>query len=187
MSNTIEYSGKVYAEKQAAGVKVYPDNVFVLEHLNSATLVKIHNTVREATSLKGTKRFATQAKGVVRTWAALQAWDELMKAEEVEAGEDTVPAPKTERKLRGMRFIFKPMQETVSPKANTLRAAALELLKGGATFGQVENLVKKFDEKRGKEPFNLVPRTYELIRIVHYYLGYGLKQDDKGDITAYTD
>jgi len=106
--------------------------------------------------------------------------------------------PKKARKLRGMHFVFRPdvtirtCKGSITSRTDdtrTLRQRAVDLLTGdGATFAQVIETVKKFDDDRGKptDPDTVDRRTYELIRLCHYYLGYGLKMKDDV-IIAYSD
>lgn len=110
------------------------------------------------------------------------------------------PGKKSTRKSRVMRFVFRPENEikkckgTVKTKSGDkrpLRQRAVDMLLKGATFKQVEELVEAFDKDRKVTSKNVERRAYELVRLIHYYLGYGLKQkadEQKGDlIIAYTD
>lgn len=93
-----------------------------------------------------------------------------------------------QRKTRIMRFKFKPMKEIKHLRnPNTLRGRCVGLLSGeGATFEEVEDLVRAYDEEQGKEQKNITRRAYELVRIMHYYLGYGIHHDlDTGKIKIY--
>jgi len=88
-----------------------------------------------------------------------------------------------------MRFVFKPesvIRETKgtiksnSKDKRTLRARGVDLLtrEKGATFKQVEAMVEKFDQDRGVPSKNVERRAYELVRLTHYYLGWGLKEEN---------
>jgi DNA-binding MarR family transcriptional regulator len=113
-------------------------------------------------------------------------------AEQLDPVATQKPQPETkaaqQRKTRIMRFKFKPMKEIKHLRnPNTLRGRCVELLSGdGATFEQVEDLVRAYDEEQGKAQKNITRRAYELVRIMHYYLGYGIHHDiDSGVIRIY--
>lgn len=98
------------------------------------------------------------------------------------------PKPRPEPKRRGMRFVFplgdeirdcKVTSHKTTGSDKTLRARCRDLLDEGATFEQVKELVVSYDKDRGKpgRPERLEHRAYELVRLMHYYLGYGLAHD----------
>lgn len=96
------------------------------------------------------------------------------------------------RKKREMYFNFPIGKEIKVPRAGTLRAVVLEkLLAKGLTFDEVIEVVKKFDAERAAKGVDMKGadqnperRAYEIVRIINYYLGYGLKHTD-GVITAF--
>ena len=109
------------------------------------------------------------------------------------------PAPVVEavkpsaRKKREMYFQL-PLKSEIKPaRKGTLRYRVLQkLLAEGLTFDQVIQEVKDFDADRAKAGVDMKGsdkhperRAYEIVRIVHYYLGYGLKQSPEGVITAF--
>jgi hypothetical protein len=92
---------------------------------------------------------------------------------------------------RGMRFVF-PYHGDASlssiQREDSLRGRAIAKLKGdGATYEDIVGVVKQFDADRGHGPGNVERRAYELIRLLHYYVGYGLRQDENGTIHLHTD
>lgn len=115
---------------------------------------------------------------------ATQPAKKAAKPAKAKAEKPAKKAAATERKVRQKHFVFKPLDEIRVPKADTLRGRAVALLKGGATLEEIEKLVKTFDKDRKKDQKNVERRAYELVRLIHYYLGYGLKQED-GLIFAY--
>lgn len=150
-----------------------------LETLSTGELVVQYNAAAAILGEAPVKRFADKAVAVRRTTTITLR----------------LPTKKT-RKPRGMRFVFKPESEirvckgtakTKSEDKRTLRQRAVDMLLRGATFAQLETLVEAFDKDRGVERGNIERRSYELVRLVHYYLGYGLRQDEHGRIFAYTD
>lgn len=84
------------------------------------------------------------------------------------------------RAKRGMRFVF-PFHGSEHLRSmrdlKTLRGRCVPLLKIGAAFSEIEALVEAFDQDRGRPSKNVERRAYELVRIMHYYLGYGIDHD----------
>lgn len=91
----------------------------------------------------------------------------------------TEPAVEKVRVSRLKRFKFPPTSKVTPPRAGTLRALVLELLSRdtGGTFAEVLEMVKTFDGQRGVEEKNVERRAYEVIRLLHYYNGYGLAHE----------
>lgn len=133
--------------------------------------------------------------------ATLTPPEEDAPVQERALSEETVvpvqePAPKkggAERRKREMYFNFPVKSEIKPARPGTLRYRVLaKLLDGGLTFSQVIDEVKSFDadrraagvDMRGSDE-NPDRRAYEIVRIIHYYLGYGLRQSPEGVITAF--
>jgi len=97
------------------------------------------------------------------------------------------------RRKRDMYFTFPVKSEIKAARPGTLRHRVLEkMLSNGLMFDEVVNEVKLFDEERRKAGVDMKGsdshperRAYEVVRLIHYYLGYGLKQDADGRIRAY--
>jgi len=165
-----------------------------LDSMSTAHLADMHNEAVEGTDIKPVKRFADKTSAIRRTKAAVEALSSKpAKATVVET--ETAPAPAKVKKVRKMHFEFKPDNDGIrtvkSPES--LRGRAVTLLakdkdgNGGATLGQVKSLIEKFDLKRGKGNAETIDRrAYELVRIMHYYLGYGITKNEDGVITIYT-
>lgn len=161
----------------------------------TSEIIDRYNAAAEAMGEKSVKKFRDKRTALRRTneiLARVRARD-LVRSK-AESKPTAAPAPRT-RKKRGMRFVFRPETKireckgtarTNSKDKRSLRHRAVDLLLKGASFTEVVALVKQFDKECGKEPKFLDRRAYELVRIVHYYLGYGLRQDSSGRITAYT-
>jgi hypothetical protein len=98
--------------------------------------------------------------------------------------------PKAERKKREMRFVFPFHGQDQLRKIqsmDSLRGTVYAALSPtGATFAEVVKLVEAFDKRRGHGPGHVERRAYEVVRLLHYYVGYGLKQDDEGRIFTHT-
>lgn len=176
-----------------------------LNSMSMTQLVDLYNAKADVLGEKQVKRFSDRKTAVRRVEAIVDRKPEKAQPQprsnpevpdEVEqeaAGEfpigEMAEAAKVEPKKSRMRFVF-PLHD---PKAikdikgkTSLRAQARELLLGGATFAQVEQLVERFDKERGKDSENVERRAYELVRIMHYYLGYGVSHDQEtGEIKIY--
>lgn len=174
-----------------------PANTTVLSERGPSELCMLHNMVAEAFDKKrAVNRFADKEAALRRTWKILEDYakatgQQVAPVKEKKAKpEPKSPAPKNpgERRKRIMRFTFAPDPEIRPLKdMSTLRGQCVTMLKAGATFTEVEALVEKFDAAENREPKNVTRRSYELVRIMHYYLGYGIKHDiESGIITLYT-
>lgn len=180
-----------------------------LSTLSSGELAGIYNNAAVALKRQPVKRFKDRATAQRRTTAILA---NLAVANN--SGIDTAPvapapkkkvaakpaapkkkavakkpaAPKKERKKRGMRFVF-PFHGADHLRSlrdsETLRGQCVDLLKGGAKFDKVEALVERFDASKGRPSKFVERRAYELVRIMHYYLGYGISHKD-GEIKLHT-
>ena len=136
------------------------------------------------------KRFGDKKSALRRTKNIMRE----AKSSPKQAAKHIKRKPGGKRKLRGMRFVFPfdgaenirecrgSLVSSKSGDERTLRQRCVDLLKKGSTFDKVETLVVDFDKDRGKKSEFVERRAYELVRLMHYYLGYGLRQDDKGRI-----
>ena len=183
----IKFANKLYALTQPVGVATGVAPI-VLENLQPSELLSIHNLIASNIGSGSTKRFADKSSAIRRTWAKLQEYQAWVEADEggepkqPETPAPTPPAPPAppepkptvERKKRGMRFVFPAESEQKPVRADSARGKALALLqrKDGATFEEVQQ-VTGWNEKQ----------AYEGIRLIHYYSGYGLAEDVKGDKT----
>ncbi len=86
-----------------------------------------------------------------------------------------------ERKKRQKVFNYPPAEKLSALKAGTLRAEARDLLQNGATLGRVEQLIADWDVRQGKKPHRLEPRAYGLVRLLHNYCGYALREEVVGN------
>lgn len=94
----------------------------------------------------------------------------------------TAVAEDINRKKRDKVFCYPPAEVIKTMAPGSLRAQARDLLMQGATFGQVEDLIRTFDDGRGKTPEHRIPeRAYGLVRLLHTYIGYALREEGKGD------
>jgi hypothetical protein len=174
-----------------------------LFQLTGGQLVKIHNTAAKAVGKEPTKRFGDKLAGVKRTWAVLQAtqWHPLAPTplvEQTKAKEEPkveVAAPKAEkpakvakekkeREPRGKYFMFpaRPTEEQKEIKENTMRGILYRLMSRsyGATFEQLykDTWETKIGTKNAAGTVMTeeiaLKTTYEAIRLVHYFNGFGI-------------
>lgn len=164
-----------------------------LEALTGPALVSLYNEVAPLVKANTVNRFSDHRTAARRTWGILVSY--------AEKGVEEAPAPKAEpkaprekkakanKKPHGMYFNFpvgKPEVQRGVRDGDTLRGRAVELLLKGATFDKVERLVEQFDADKGRQSKHVTRRAYELVRIMHYYLGYGIRHDQEtGEIKLY--
>lgn len=163
-------------------------------------LVNLHNRV--ASLLEGTEvdNFSNEEVAQTLTWGMLSRLEsqelvperprkakiEFEEGSLEQASRGMIPYPSPaplQRKApskRLKRFKF-PMGEKLSPpRPGTLRHRVMELLSSGATYAQVIECVRTFDADRNVDEKNAERRAYEVIRLLHFYNGYGMSHD--GDI-----
>lgn len=185
---TVEFNQKTYLVEPGVGA---PGDAVNPADLSGPEQIELHNLlVSNIGAGKEVRKFSDRKTGAKRVIDKLVRYGELVEAEEAGDDEPEQAAPKKkakaekkddgERKKRGMRFVF-PFngQEHLRTLRNTdtLRGKCVDLLKSGATFKQVEDLVVEFDKERGKPSEHVERRAYELVRLMHYYLGYGIEHD----------
>jgi hypothetical protein len=152
-------------------------------------LLKLYNEKAKELGLEAVKRFADTKTALRRTTAILTgqvvvketkpkaaptpAAPKAPDAEKKPAAEAAKGKKTAERKTRGMRFVFPVGKEIKTVKEGSKRHMAMTLLlrPEGATFEQVQ-------KKTGWERKD----CYEGIRLLHYYVGYGMFQDADGTI-----
>ena len=151
-----------------------------LSTVSNADLLGFYN----ATTGKNTTKFASREKGLKQVWSLVEP---MLLVEETPAPkneEAPAPSPKKEspqkekaapvekkaRKSRGFRFKFCKRDTIKEVKQGSKRFALLQLLKqeGGATF----------EECMAETGWNRKD-CYEAIRLLHYYVGYGLDMNEQ--------
>lgn len=181
-----QFNGKTFYASQSPGQALGPNDVLI-ESMTGPQLLETFNLVAANLGRGRVKRFADPATGRKRLIAILTDYasqDDAGTATDPPAADPPIAAPepgkaKTERKKRGMRFVF-PAEKDIKPvREGTARAKALAILTrdGGGTFDDVCRATG-WNEKK----------AYEGIRLLHYYSGYGLKEkvvDGKTIITAH--
>lgn len=155
-------------------MKIAATNVLSFTDLSDVSAADLLAFYNERTG-KNTTKFASRAKGQMQVWALIEAEvaAELAAIEAAKvapaAPEETAPVEKKARKSRGFRFKFCKRDTIKEVKEGSKRFALLQLLKqeGGATF----------EECMAETGWNRKD-CYEGIRLLHYYVGYGLNMDE---------
>lgn len=129
-----------------------------------------YNTLAAQCGKPAVKRFSDRPTALKRL-EALEAFARTL-----------VPAPeakpaKSERKRRQPVFSYPAAPTQKAVKLDSLRGQALALLTRGATFAKVMELCAEFDGTRGKDAYRLEPRAYGLVRLLHTWAGYGLREE----------
>lgn len=160
-----------------------------LETLPLSKLAEIHNDLGEARGVVPVKKFSDKESAVRRVLKLVEA----------------APAPKVakkERKKRSMYFTF-PIKDTIGEVRDpeSLRYKLLQRLRRepavdgellpAAKFEDLVEVTKAWDKKNnaGNSPQeiaareNVVRRAYEGTRLLHYYVGYGMRQNADETIT----
>lgn len=181
----IVFLGKSYGPTRSVN---YNSANVILDEQSAPELASIYRLVASNLGEPEVKRFADKPTAVKRTWAILERYAATETPASAPAAPEA-PAPvaeptpvadapkaKAERKKRGMRFVFPAESEIKTAREGTARAKALSLLQRpeGASFQEVMDITG-WNEKQ----------AYEGIRIIHYYLGWGMKQDAEGRITVH--
>lgn len=175
-----------------------------LTDLPTSALVAIHN----ALAAKPVNKFVDRPTALKRTQAVMDAAgsviviaDDLtytLQSKEI-AAESSVVAPTAQpdapvtttteapvpadkvaapRKLRGFRFVFPVKKEIKNHRPGTNRAKLVEMLSapGGATFDEL--VAATWGQDAAMTPEVQVKTTYEAARLLHFYLGYGMRMDE---------
>ncbi len=177
-----------------------------LDQMTGPELVSLYRLVKSNLGEEvRTTRFSDTKTAIKRTWEALEQFDKAsdeslgsagkvelsdrdkqqIKAEAEDRKATAPQAEKKTRKPRGMRFVF-PVGDEIKPvRAGTFRAKLVELFSTGkgATFD--EAMAATWGSKDGMDEETAKKTTYEGIRLLHYYVGYGMKQDADGRITIH--
>lgn len=148
-----------------------------MQDLNTMTASQLVTTYNERAALLGettVKKFSDKTTAVRRTTKILK-----MKLPDPE------PKGSKPRKKRGVYFKLPyngPDSFRQVRSETSLRGRCITLLTKGATFEQVQDLVREFDVDTERTTGNVERRAYEIVRIMHYYLGWGIDHDQKTGI-----
>ena len=171
-----------------------------LADLKGSELVTLHNLLNAniaaedgIDNYKRVNKFSSKDVAIRRVTEKLHEWQKILDTEEealkTTAGEPIERSDKPKRKPRGMRFVFPAedhvrecrgsIKNSVSGDSRTLRQRVLAAMRDGtgATFEEIIEIVRGFDADRRVAEKNVERRAYEVARIIHYYLGYGLRQN----------
>lgn len=157
--------------------------------VSTKDLIQKHNVLAAVLDVPAVKRFENRTialKRVERLTAELARWDAMRAEADRElalfdaAQARAAVTPTVERKKRQKVFNYPPCEVLKVLQPGSLRARARDLLLGGATLARVEELVAAWDVDMGQEPYRLEPRAYGLVRLLHTWAGYALRQEVVG-------
>lgn len=137
--------------------------------MTKSAINKIYNDVALSLGMKTVKRFSDKAVAIKRTRKLL-----------VDAGQEpsaVIPPEHANPKKRQKVFRYPPESEIRVTREGYLRNKAQMLLLGGATFDEIIQMINEHDVMRGVLPHDAEKRAYELIRSLHRYCGWGLKEE----------
>lgn len=170
-----------------------------LTRMPMSALAYLHNTVVDKIDpqhgIRHVAKFSDKETGVKRTLKVLDLYarEQSARVAELKAiitNPEVVVTPKEpvaplepqpkpadapkERKIRVPRFVFPLGPEIKAHRPGTARDKAVQVLSRpeGATFEEVAAAT-------GWDKFK---KCYEGIRLLHFYLGYGMRQDEAGRI-----
>lgn len=181
-----------HADKIDALVVKQPED---LDNLSGPQQVAVYNALvtelnKFGFSLGFTKRFSDKAAARKRILFSLfdlfkARSEEAKKAPAAPKAKKEKAAPKA-RKPRGMRFVFPAFDEIKTVREGTNRHKLIQMLssENGATFE--ECLAATWGQKKDMDEETQRKTCYEAIRLIHYYVGYGMTQDEEGRIKLKT-
>lgn len=83
------------------------------------------------------------------------------------------------RRRRQKVFAYPPKEELNPVAEGSMRAQVRDLLVKGATFNEVVELVGTFYQ--GDDKKRISERAYGFVRLLHTYVGYGLREEGEGE------
>jgi hypothetical protein len=158
------------------GVDVYTKEI--LESLTLGALADLYNSVADSIMKNNVNRFSTKEAGVRRVWDILLEYKQIHNEKKKELLPSAI-------NYLGMRAELPASADgdVVPLKSKTsIRAKCLEVLLEGATYNQLEDIFIEADSKRKTVGKDIQSRIYQMIRIFHYYYGYGTQSLENGTI-----
>jgi hypothetical protein len=157
-------------------------NLSALGTLSSPGLAKLYNAAVAIVGGSAVNRFSDAKAAYRRTFAVLEVLHETVaKAPVVEA-----PVVKAPVARRGMVFAFPFVEAKPAPREGTRRRVLYDMLTTptGATFDELH--AASWATQENLAPERQVRATYEGLRLLHFYCGYGMRQDAAGRIRLIT-
>ncbi len=142
-----------------------------LAALSGPELVARYNASAVLLGKDPVKRFSAPAVGRKRLEILFREVEALAPQAVKEVG----------RRKRQKVFCYPPQGTLKAIVAGSLRAQGRDMLIQGATLKQIEDLIYDFDRARGKPTTRAAERAYGLVRLLHTYVGYALREEGEGD------
>lgn len=145
-----------------------------IDSLSGPELVGLFNEITG----ESVKRFSSRAAGIRRVKAAMAenlagASEEISKEISTASSSVHKPAPIAgQARRKRIEFPARPAGEIKDHRSGTKRATVIGLLRQGATMQQLMSATG-WDYKT----------AYDGVKLVHSYLGYGLREDESGVVT----
>ena len=158
-----------------------PKRAKILSAMTTKEMLEIYNNVAADLEEPAREKFVGKPQARKQTLAILGRFRDSKRKTSRVGGESAGKAMSFIYPYKGDEFLKKLRDK------DSLRGQIHGMLEKGATFVECVERVKKFDKARGGEHVNEERRAYEAIRLLHFYVGYGLKQDEKGRIFVHTD
>lgn len=200
-TQVVEFNSKQYF----VGQGTIPNGAIDIDELTGSEQVELYNLVTSSLGGRRVNKFSDKKAARRRITDALIKFDSLDELPSIEA-EKAKPAPKAKKAkpapvdkvrpsttiggTRGMRFVFPFHGHDNLRKIkseDSLRGRVAAAMRKGVTFEGVVAIVHQFDQDRGSTPGHQERRAYEVIRLLHYYVGYGVRQDERGRVFIHTD
>lgn len=181
MSTKIVYfNGRAYTLEELGGMD--PD-----------ALVTLYNQIAANLDEAEVHSFASKEAAVENVWELLGQLPEGLNTDlrsKAEPKPRRARAPKEPgeprvRAARAKRFQLPVAESVREPQEGTLRALVVNRLDAPepTKFEDVVEAVKQFDKQRGVPEKNVERRAYEVLRLLHTTMGFGLSQTDDGVIS----
>ena len=135
------------------------------KQMTTPELVAAHNEAATALGLKTVKKFRDREAAETRT-------REILK--QLKASQKVV----TVREAKPIDWPFNGAAHP--PRGDSFAGQFMALLKNGVTLEELGNIITSKDREDGLELGNIPSRVRSVLRVLHVYNGYGIRQ--KGDV-----
>lgn len=158
-----------------------------LAGLTIAQMAERYNASAELLGKPVVKKFSDRPTGIKRLEVLFQEIEALAPKIVQEAKvvtkvvKEAKVAKEEGRRKRQKVFCYPPLESLKAIVPNSLRAQGRDMLVKGATLRQIEDLIFDFDRARGKPTTRAPERAYGLVRLLHTYVGYALREEGEDE------